>query len=89
MSQGEPPQLPLLGAACHAHLPQPRPAAAPLEAVRVLRLRRSVGHLAAFAGTLQHLVLPGLPWTTACQLPRALCALTGLQVRGGGPPFLF
>ena len=39
--------------------------AGPLEALRIESLSRSLHVVPAFAGTLQHLILPELPWTSA------------------------
>ena len=70
-SQSQPQQL--------LPLPLARHSAAPLEALRVQRLKEGAGHLAAFAGTLRHLGLADLPYAAARQQP--LSAHDGAAVR--------
>ena len=61
-------------------------AIAPLRALRIQALEFSIETIAAFSGTLQHLVVDGLQWPCAPHLVAVLGRLTALKVL---PPALF
>lgn len=61
-------------------------AIAPLEVLRIPRLNQSQACVAAFAGTLRHLVVPELTLRGARKLPAVVAALTLLQVPAGRSP---
>ena len=54
---------------------------APLGVLRIQRLQQSLGAIAAFSGTLKHLILPELTGSAVLKLPAVVAALTGLQAR--------
>ena len=64
-------------------------AIAPLEVLRIKRLRYSPASTSAFAGTLRHLVLHEMRRPGAPELPAVVAALTLLQVPAGPYPSLW